>query len=119
MASKTENLKETHSCENNQSRLWHICTKYEIPKYRKNIIGNIRDTYAKYFNIKFPQRDESWAPHIIYSACNLMLYKCEESENNASSKFIIPVIWEKLQNERDGFFYMNNAKNEEFLTKNQ
>ena len=48
----------------------------------------------------FPERDESWAPHIICSACNLLLYKCEESENNASLKFIVPAIFEKPQNER-------------------
>ena len=32
--------------------------KYEIPKYRKNITGKIRDMYAKYFNIKFLERDD-------------------------------------------------------------
>ena len=51
--------------------------------------------YAKYFNIIFPDRDESWGPHIICSACNLMLYKCEESENSANLKFIVQAIWEK------------------------
>ena len=40
-----------------------------------------------------------------------MLYKCEESENNASLEFIVPAIWEKPQNERDCYFCMNDAKN--------
>ena len=66
--------------------------------------------YAKYFNMKFSERDENWAPHIICSACNLMLYKCEESENNASLKFIVPGTWKKLQNKRDCHFNMNDAK---------
>ena len=66
--------------------------------------------YEKYFNIKFLERDESWAPHTIHSTCYLMLYKWEESENNASLKFIVPVIWEKPQNERNYYFCMNDAK---------
>ena len=66
--------------------------------------------YAKYFNIKFPERDESWALHIICSACNLMLYKREECESSASMKFILPEIWKKPQNERDCYFCISNPK---------
>ena len=43
--------------------------------------------------------------YIIYTQ-----YKCKESENNASLKFIVPAIWEKPQNERDCTFCMDNAK---------
>ena len=66
--------------------------------------------YAKYFNIKFPERDESWDPLKICPACNLMLYNREESENNASLKFIVPAIWENPQNERNCYFFMNDVK---------
>ena len=71
--------------------------------------------YAKYFNIKFPERGDSWASHIIYFPCNLMLYKCEECENNASLKFIVPAIWEKPQNKRDCYFCMNDVKRWGFI----
>ena len=66
--------------------------------------------YEKYFNIKLPERDERCAPRIICSDCNLILYKCEESDNNESLKFIVPTIWEKPQNEWDSYFCLNDAK---------
>ena len=48
--------------------------------------------YAKYFNVKFPKRNKSWARHIICSACHAMLNKCEDSENNGRSNFTVPAI---------------------------
>ena len=116
MASKKKNILKTHSCDNNQNHFCYTFTKYEILKYRKNITGKVREMYAKYFNIKFPEWAESWALHIICSACNLMLYKCEKGGNNASLKFIVPVIWEKLQNESDCYLCMDDEKNRGFST---
>ena len=56
---------------------------------------------------------------MIYRACNLMLYKCEESENNASLKFIVPAIWEKPQNGTDYYFSINGVKKLGIFYKNQ
>lgn len=103
---------ETHNCSKNSNQFCYVCTKFVPPKNRVNIAPAIKLLYRKTFADEICDQNIAWVPHIICSACKVMLYRPEKNV-----QFVRPAIWSCPESEEDCYFCQNDTTGYNSLNK--
>jgi len=79
-------------CRNHPDSFYYVCGEFTPKSQKRTITLNIRKIYGAYFGCPLGDRDKTWAPHAICSACSNGL-RDWLNKRKISMPFAIPMIW--------------------------